>query len=371
MRRRAPDGSIRTMIVAVAVTACSAATASAQGVDTLAALRTPLSPAFALMGITPASIERPTTPRAFSAAILSATDNLTMLPDSWAVEVAPYWLRPHPTLTYEDYYGASLPQAILQSLAISIATSRPDSTADATDLGLGLRFRVVEGEEDSESKAIRGQLTTIQQEITGLNSQRRRALREGRQADADSLDGVIEARADDARKRALELQDHQDLVGWTVDLALASAWAFPTPAFESGRNTSWGAWTTVGYRWEKPDFQLLLLGRFINNAQAEDQNVFDGGLRWIWDLDRLDLSIEGVRRIALDIQQDPDVTNISLRSSGRLIGGVEYRITDTAYLYASFGKDHKPAGEARHPLLAIAGLSLDFGALPTLLRASP
>lgn len=50
------------------------------------------------------------------------------------------------------------------------------------------------------------------------------------------------------------------------------------------------------------------------------------------------------------------------------MGSLEYRLTDTVPLNASYGKDHKPPGETRHSLLAIGGISLGFGGLPALVR---
>src|SRR5688572_22312382 len=94
---------------------------SAQAVgsrDTLLALRTPISPVFALMGISPVSIERPTTPRAFALDLLSKSQNLSALPESYGVEVAPFWLVPHPLLEYSEFYQPSIIESIAQTLTL-------------------------------------------------------------------------------------------------------------------------------------------------------------------------------------------------------------------------------------------------------------
>ncbi len=340
---------------------------SVPSVDSLVTLRTPLSPAFALMGITPVAVERPSTPRAFAASLLSAAQGLSVPPDAWALEVAPYWLRPHPLLGYRDYYDAGVVASSLRTLALSVATSPPDAASDASDLGLGLRFQPVVGHESSGAEAARAGLRAIQRTMTHLSAERRRAERQERPSQADSLGGEIDRLADSARAWVDELQRHQEPVGWSVDVALAATWTFPTAAFGSGRNAAWAAWTTLGYRLENPQFQVLALGRFINNTRAADQSVLDVGGRWLWDTDRLVLSIEGVRRVALDARSGTASASTRFRSSGRLVGQVDYRLSGMTHLYASFGQDNERAGETRSPLLAVGGISFQFGGLPALL----
>ena len=147
--------------------------ASAQGVDTLRALRTPIAPAFALRGLTPISIERPSTPRAFAVSVISSTQRFRELPDSWALDLGPYWLRQHPLLTYDAYYRPGVIDALMQTLSISIATSARDTNRNTTDLGIGVRTQPQPGRESSQSIAIRQSLSGYQAKITRANIRRR------------------------------------------------------------------------------------------------------------------------------------------------------------------------------------------------------
>src|SRR4051812_24975372 len=67
---------------------------------TVSDARTPEAPAFVLLGVSPSQIDRPTTPRALTISVISASfDSDNLLPHNYALQVAPYWLKGHPALT--------------------------------------------------------------------------------------------------------------------------------------------------------------------------------------------------------------------------------------------------------------------------------
>lgn len=115
-----------------------ASTASAQekaaAIPQFVTLRTPTSPAFVLLGLTPTTVERPTTPRAVATSFLShfTEGGGAILPRQFALEVGPYWLWSHPRLTLEDYMsaGGSLGNQLGTSLqrTLSIAVAAADSS---------------------------------------------------------------------------------------------------------------------------------------------------------------------------------------------------------------------------------------------------
>src|SRR3989442_3321906 len=89
-------------VLALASSALAAAGAAQTAPGGLEELRTPASPAFVLLDLTPSAVERPTTPKALAASLLAATGDLQFLPRNYAIDVAPYWLPPHPPLTYKQ-----------------------------------------------------------------------------------------------------------------------------------------------------------------------------------------------------------------------------------------------------------------------------
>jgi hypothetical protein len=327
--------------------------ARAQGVDTLRALRTPIAPAFALLGLTPISIERPSTPRAFAVSVLSATQRFSELPDSWALELAPYWLRPHPLLTYDAYYRPGVIDALMQTLSVSIATSARDTIRNTTDLGIGVRTQPLPGRESSQSIAIRQSLSGYQAKITRANIRRRIAERTNQVDSIQAYTDTIALYADSARIAAVELQSHQERVGLFVELAGGWTARFPAESFKAGRTSTLGAWATLAYRWEKPRFELVALGRFLDDRLDADEAKFESGARLLWELPRMMLSAEGVHRT---------------QDGARIAANLEYRVSNSMFLYATYGRDHAELGSERHPLLALIGLSFEFGDQPRLLR---
>jgi hypothetical protein len=328
--------------------------ATAQGVDTLRALRTPMAPAFALLGLTPISIERPSTPRAFAVSLLSATQRVSQLPDSWALELAPYWLRSHPRLTYDAYYRPALTDALKQTFSVSIATSARDTNRNTTDLGIGVRTQPLPGRESSQSIAIRRSLSGYQEKITRANLRRRIAERTNQVDSMQAYADTISLYADSARMAAVELQSHQERVGWFVELAGGWTARFPTDSFKGGHTSALGAWATLAYRWEKPRLELVALGRWLDDRLDADEANFDSGARLLWELPRMMVSAEGVFRTP--------------EGGSRITANLEYRVSNSIYLYATYGRDHAETGSQRHPLLALIGLSFEFGDQPRLLR---
>jgi len=95
-------------------------------------IRTPVSPAFIILGITPTSIERPTSPSAVATSALTSFtgDNRFTIPKSFALDVAPYWLISHPTLTYGEYTERNTLGSVLRNTTVSLGTT--DSTFKTT-----------------------------------------------------------------------------------------------------------------------------------------------------------------------------------------------------------------------------------------------
>ena len=109
--------------------------------------KTPDSPAFVALGISPTDIQRPTTPKAFATALATkfqSQGGTATVPQGLAIEVAPYWLTQHPTLTFEQYAESGPRWSWLRNFTVSVATSgttakTSNTVAAGTDLSAGLR----------------------------------------------------------------------------------------------------------------------------------------------------------------------------------------------------------------------------------------
>ena len=70
-------------------------------------LRTPDSPAFVLLGVSPSEIQQPSSVKPFAASMMQAFTESgdLVIPKNFAMEVSPYWLFPNPDLSMKEYRG--------------------------------------------------------------------------------------------------------------------------------------------------------------------------------------------------------------------------------------------------------------------------
>lgn len=125
----------------------------------LLVMKTPSSPAFVALGVSPTEIQRPTTPSTIAVDVLSRLtreNGSVTIPQGLALEVAPYWLTPRYDLTFGEYANEGLESAY-RSATVSVATA-PSSPAAApppdpaepalptpsgTDVAVGLRSTIL------------------------------------------------------------------------------------------------------------------------------------------------------------------------------------------------------------------------------------
>jgi len=201
--------------------------------------RPPAAPAFVLLGVEPVSVERPSTPQAFAATMLAASDELTLLPRNYAIEVAPYWLARHPTLEFDQYYSGNAWQTFLQTLSFSFATVSADTGVAGTSVGLGFRALLARGRAPDLADSLRA----VQQEMLDEEDpERLRAL--------DQVQQGLVARFHEADLRR---------VGGRFELAAAATMQFPSQRFENGRLRRVGIWTTYSYQLEKPRLDVTVV----------------------------------------------------------------------------------------------------------------
>jgi hypothetical protein len=118
-------------------------------VPDLNVLKTPVSPAVAAIGVAPVDIQRPSTPTGAAVGLASGIVRGLLVPGtSTSVDVAPYWLWQHASLTAAKVEAQPW-LAFLRDLSLSAATAPGKETRTASDgsettidvgrLGLGVR----------------------------------------------------------------------------------------------------------------------------------------------------------------------------------------------------------------------------------------
>src|SRR5437764_11125964 len=83
-------------------------------VEPISSLKTPASPAFTLLGIEPASVERPSSPSDFAVTLIDHAKDPASF-KNFAIELGPYWLVRHPSLTWQDDIKRNFVQSIART----------------------------------------------------------------------------------------------------------------------------------------------------------------------------------------------------------------------------------------------------------------
>jgi hypothetical protein len=358
-------------------------------------LRPPASPVFALLGTTPASIERPQTPRALAMNLISAVREEEGLPRNYALEVAPYWTTYHPDLSFDDYYNAGLLQTLAQTFAVSVATTpfSGETLADGTRLGAGFRTLLWAGRAHPQLAAAHAELISIDiriaeasDAIPPLRQQALDARRAGRIAEADELDKKVAAAEADAVRQTADLRRQateaarrvgdldRNRIGFQLAVAAAHVWDFPGDRFEQRELARWGVWVTPAYRMPAcagsgdgrctSTIDVMAAVRYLADHRGDgDDRTWDVGGRLLWQPSlELAVSLETLRRGGTRLS-DGDGSN-------RTVGMLEYRVNEDIVLYGSFGKDFQDQPGAR-TLVSIVGLNLGFGRKPIVDVAKP
>ena len=347
-------------------------------------LRTPDSPAFVVLGVSPTEIQRPTTPRTLIAALGGALSNSSLtVPKDFALEIAPYWLFSHPDLPIQDYRSEHLMRP-LRTLSLSVATTqttRSDDVAAAamtlhTDshIGLGVRTTLVQlGDDDPCTARAKDKGLEIASTATLSVDEAAQLARLGRPGDKAydaTFDAMVKARVaayDDAQKKAIETaaKVHTDKcvalatspTGFQVDLAGALDLGVADTKLTMRATTlaGYAVWANASYDW--PRLSLATMARLASHdADMTDARAFDWGARGIYKAKTYVVSAEALVRYRL--------TDIPDRTTMKIDGGIEYELTPDTWISVTFGKDF-----AFHPgdaasLFSLANLKWGFSKPP-------
>jgi hypothetical protein len=238
-------------------------------------LSVPESPAFTVLGVTPETVVRPTTPREFATSLLNGVDERGNFQTGLALDFVPF-LTFFGDQTSLFSYRHSRTERFLARTQVSFATTKGTTDEDkATRLALGLRVtlfdkgdpRVDKDLDQCYTDALKDKRLTVDLIATPGEQPDAKQLR--LQKRKEVLGEVVKSCNDDARKR------NWNASGWIVGAA-------PSWISESGetKNYHWnggGVWTSLAYGFEnvsalKNNSQLILHARYRNNEVVPDPN---------------------------------------------------------------------------------------------------
>jgi len=359
----------------------------------------PSSPGASLIGIATSSIQRPTDPSAFSTSLLNATNNLSAIPSSYAVDFAPAWLFAGRHISFTDFRSNTLGKNIWQSLDISVAYKNvKDSVSNNTNttLGIGLKISLVRGW--INSKALK-QVDTSYNILSRLLRLKANALIDYEKAHPYFMDSVNHMSTYPAaaqkiiQNRYLFVKDSlkKDLVaknafakialdslkkvgesldftryGWKLDLAGGMSYYFPAQVYANGSLNNAGAWLTGGYEDEKSRVSFLGIVRYLynpkeayadpgNTLNRTDLNTFDTGMRLLMVTSDSKFTFGGelIYRSILD--------NTPVKSSYRYSLSADYQVGKNQLISFVLGRDFDGTVTKSGNLLAALNFIIGFG----------
>lgn len=279
-------------------------------------LQTPSSPGFMLLDKTPESIEKPTTPQGFGASVLGFFRGT-----GGAIDFAPFWLKNHPNLSAEELYGAKVP--ILYNLSISGATIKSDSS---NFIAGGIRTRLF-------------------QSYGNMNVQKLDSIKH----ELENALAILDINA--IKKLKKEYSELIENPIFTIDFASAIGAGSNTNSYNDLELSRWAIWLSFNYRPNGGNFYFTALTRYINNEKFEtyrvDADLVDLGIRFNYDIERFNVSLEYLQRLNFTNQKYDD-NRIALIGS--------YRLSENFYLTSTFGKNFSNVNN----IIALAGISFGF-----------
>jgi hypothetical protein len=358
---------------------------------TISELSAPTSPAFVLLGLAPASVDRPDSSKALIVNAFSDLAESDGLPQDYALEVTPFWMKSNRTLSFTEYQNPGL-AAIWQQLRISVATAPmrgADESADSigTKLGVGFNTKISNGRPnptmqaslerlfaentrllaaDRELEDIEETLETRREELEGLTENAKRAdliaiigeiekTLAKKQAEIDGIEAGI-------MRRSLEVQSlDAERVGFFLTVAGGQVWDFADDDTRNASANRMGLWVTPAYRVLRcasceASFDFIGVARMLKDPDIDA--MIDVGGRLVWRVNtRFSTSFELLRRKAPDTV---GANEESIQDSNRTAALLEYRIQDDLILFGTFGQDFEKATGAK-PLVTLLGMNFGFG----------
>lgn len=325
-------------------------------------LAVPESPAFTVLGLTPETVVRPSSPRQFASALLSGVDRNGNFQSGTAIDTVPYLLLAGKQLTlkqYRNHYKLRLASRTQFSFATTKGTSEEDKSVR---LSLGLRLTLWDNGDPRTDKILLDCFDDASTQYLGAlvppsilpldelppgasEEDKNQSIREWaayaqKEAQANPIRlEAIEACRVEARKR------NWNKSSWIV--AYAPSWISTSGETKNFQWNGGGFWSSVAYGFEgfpglQKHSQLILHGRYRSNEQVpnpETTGAFIGqdslffGARLRVGNENSTGSFEGVF-----VRSRPD--GKPWDTSARYSVGLERRIAENLWFALAFGGEN-------------------------------
>jgi hypothetical protein len=226
-------------------------------------LAVPDSPAFTMLGLTPA-IMRPATPRGLAMSYMEGIDFNGDIQDAIAVEMAPYLLFSGKKLSLQQYRDSAR-ERDLSRIQLSIAIAKGSSDNDkARRFGAAIRWTIWD---DGDLRLDKGLIACLDQLAPGQP--------EAGQARTSPLDASTGPRAKICRAESLKRNWNRS----AMDVGFAPSWINHNGKGDSLGWDGLGLWTSLSYGFDnyeslKDNSQIIFQARYRLDESVPGPNMF-------------------------------------------------------------------------------------------------
>lgn len=379
-------------------------------------LRAPSSPAFNLLGISPTDIERPKNPTDFAFSLSNASNNLSTVPKSYALEMAPFWVFGGKSSFAQFIDNKNIGNNIKQTLVFSLGSTTASSVKDSSEfrqIGISVKFSIFRGRVgkefakwDSTATSVLTQYTKNVKEIrdslrnadSAATNDLRKLIAKYRVSDPGRVAGLAKAlqsiadaentkatilikQYDSTKNRSyvaqlsqLSAQTSFRRYGFTMDWAAGSVIDFPDSSFNRSYLSKFATWFTFGYEWQNGNNVMFLaryaanMNRFYKNDLNQlvrdiDIGDLDLGIRFYRDFtDKLTLSFEYINRLPFYSETNYAANNVSTPSrTDKYDFSLNYKVGKNQNLSFTYGKNYDNTVTKSGNLIAAVNFMIGLG----------
>jgi len=219
----------------------------------------PDSPAANVLGVTPSSITKPTTPRSFATALLNGFDQNGNFQNGISLDTAPYLLAYGDKVSLSSYQH-SYALRMFSRFQTSIATTKGTSTDKSSKVGLAFQVTLFDFGDPRMNRGFLKELDQAAAKAAENVANARRAA--GKPAlpdptsanfDQDSKDDIAQKTAE-TNKLIDPLISREKAAAWNRSswiIAVAPSWNSPTGSTSDLRWNGGAVWTSISYGFEQ------------------------------------------------------------------------------------------------------------------------
>lgn len=303
----------------------------------------PESPAFTLLGATPAQVARPASARDFGLALINgvAADGKTV--SGFAIEASLWRLLPGVRIPLEEYQESRL-KYVLANTQLSLGTAGREGDPGSTDLGVGVKFTLLDRGDPMASSEFTRELGDA---LLDCLPESPDVDEKAAAAELECIDRVIAARWDGHARE-----------NWNaarLSLAVAARWTFEENDFDRVVDNGLRAWLTGG-------FALGKRGMALGQIEYRDQPEFGGmpeaeslslGVRALFGSPGVNGFLEVIAEQVSSPSGDEDRTSWSL--------GADVRVARNIWISAGFGQRFEDLLEANEDARTAVLANLKWG----------